>query len=136
MGPEFDDSRTAYMRGGVIATRYRGVLYAFSDVTCITLLHPPAALQGSSPEVGPQPGPSHACGHPLLSHARPERADGLWGRCGRCACQGHDPGFPTAPVVFCRYCSRETSLPDAVERLNRRGGKYWLCESCGREHPC
>lgn len=139
MGPEFDDSRTGYMRGGVVTTTYRGVRYALSDVACVSRLHAPAAPQGSTPvlarpgEAVPnllQPGPGHACNHPLHSHARPENADGLWGRCGRCACQGHDPGFPTDPVVFCRWCSRELSVPDAVEVTNRRGGKYWICETC------
>jgi hypothetical protein len=125
MGPEFDDSRTAYVRGGVVTTRYRGQLYAMSDVACATRLHPPAALPSDG-----QPGPGHLCGHPLHSHARPESATGLWGRCGRCACQGHDPGFPTDAPVWCRYCSRDLAPTDAVERLNRRGGKFYLCLEC------
>lgn len=144
MGPEFDDHLTAYLAGGVVSTRYRGVLYALSDVVCVTVLHPPAAPSGTGPDLGlhlgptaglpsmSQPGPGHACNHPLLSHARPENAQGLWGRCGRCACQGHDPGFPTDPIVFCRWCTREVSLPDSVELTNRKGGKYWICQRCDR----
>jgi len=142
LGPEYDDHLTAYLRGGVISTRYRGVLYAMSDVVCVTRLHAPAALEGTQPVLAQpglgvphliQPGPGHPCGHPLLSHARPEGADGLWGRCGRCACQGHDPGFPTDPLVWCRWCARDLSLPDAVELFNRRGGKFWICRPCDRD---
>lgn len=131
----FDDSRTGYLSGAAVTTRYRGQAYALSDVLCVTRLAIPAAPVGDCAGVLAQPGPGNACGHPLLSHSRPEGTDGLWGRCGRCACQGHTAGFDTESPVWCLYCAREMT-PRYVEwRVNRLGKEFPICPDCDRKYP-
>lgn len=122
--PEFDDRRTAYVSGGTVSTRYRGRYYAMSDVSCVARLHVPAAPLGDS-----QPGPGHTCGHPYLSH------DPVSGRCGRCACQSHQPSFEPEPSAWCLFCARELPLSEMIVRENRRGRHYRVCRSCDLAYP-